>query len=426
MAFETKGMQPAASEQAPPDLMRAMLAQMIQASLQAEFDRFIGAGPWERTAERRGLRNGTKRRRLQTRVGTIELRIPKDREGRFQPTLFERYQRSEKAFVLALVEMYIQGVSTRKVQKVVEQLCGVLVSASQVSALVKGLDDQLEAWRKRSLSGQKYPYLVVDAHYEKVRREGRVLSAAVLWVIGISETGYREHLGVWTGPSESRESWVRVFRDLTQRGLEGVEYVVSDEHAGLVQALGLYFPAAAHQRCQVHYVRNALSYVSTDALRTDLVTGLRDAWAAPTREEARARFARLIDSMRARKASTLADWLEETAEQTLACYELPAGVHQLRLRSTNSVEHLGIIDSVMKGRGDRRQGGRRRYLPKAGAMCASVATTGVAEQDRERESAAPTRIRQVQIQLVGGVRVLRFRVSRRRVGQQAADSGRGA
>jgi transposase-like protein len=339
MAFEMKATSAAANEQAPPDLLRAMLGQMMQAAIQAEFDRFMGAGPWERTGERRGWRNGSKRRRLHTRVGTIELRIPKDREGRFQPSLFERYQRSEKAFVLALVEMYIQGVSTRKVQKVVEQLCGVLVSASQVSALVKGLDGELEAWRKRSLGGQKYPYLVVDAHFEKVRREGRVLSTAVLWVIGISETGYREHLGVWTGPSESRESWVRVFRDLVQRGLEGVEYVVSDEHAGLVQALGLYFPEAAHQRCQVHYMRNALSYVSTDALRDALITGLRDAWAAPTREEARARIARLTDKMRERKVPALTDWLEETAEQTLACYELPAGVHRLRLRSTNSVEH---------------------------------------------------------------------------------------
>lgn len=338
MAFEMKATGAAASEQAPPDLVRAMLAQVMQAAIQAEFDRFMGAGPWERTGERRGWRNGSKRRRLHTRVGTIELRIPKDREGRFQPSLFERYQRSEKAFVLALVEMYIQGVSTRKVQKVVEQLCGVLVSASQVSALVKGLDGELEAWRKRSLSGQKYPYLVVDAHFEKVRREGRVLSTAVLWVIGISETGYREHLGVWTGPSESRESWVRVFRDLTQRGLEGVEYVVSDEHAGLVQALGLYFPEADHQRCQVHYMRNALSYVSTDAVRAELITGLRDAWAAPTREEARARITRLVDTMRT-KAPKLAEWLEETAEQTLACYTLPAGVHRLRLRSTNSVEH---------------------------------------------------------------------------------------
>src|SRR5215210_5283920 len=339
MAFEMKGMSAAAGDQAPPDVMRAMLAQMMQAAIQAEFDRFMGAGPWERTGERRGWRNGSKRRRLHTRVGTIELRIPKDREGRFQPSLFERYQRSEKALVLALVEMYIQGVSTRKVQKVVEQLCGVLVSASQVSALVKGLDGELETWRRRSLGGQKYPYLVVDAHYEKVRREGRVLSTAVLWVIGISETGYREHLGVWTGPSESRESWVRVFRDLTQRGLEGVEYVVSDEHAGLVQALGLYFPEAAHQRCQVHYMRNALSYVSSDALRAQLITGLRDVWDAPTREEAQARLRRLIDTLREKKLQKLADWLEETAEQTFACYDLPAGVHRQRLRSTNSVEH---------------------------------------------------------------------------------------
>jgi putative transposase len=159
---------------------------------------------------------------------------------------------------------------TRKVQKVVEQLCGVLVSASQVSALTKRLDTELEAWR-RSLAGRKYLYLVVDAQQEKVRREGRVLPTAVLSVIGISKDGYREHLGVWIGPSESRQSWVNVFRDLTQRGLEGVLYVVSDDHMMLVQALGLYFPDAAHQRCQVHYVRNALSYVSTDPLRSELL-----------------------------------------------------------------------------------------------------------------------------------------------------------
>lgn len=328
-----------AGDQAPPDLMRTMLAQVMQAALQGEFDRFLGAGRWERTGERQGWRNGTKRRRLHTRVGTIELRVPKDREGRFQPSLFERYQRSEKAFVLALIEMYIQGVSTRKVQKVVEQLCGVLVSASQVSALTKRLDAELEAWRRRSLAGRKYLYLVVDAHQEKVRREGRVLSTAVLSVIGISDEGYREHLGVWTGASESRQSWVSVFRDLTQRGLEGVEYVVSDEHAGLVQALGLYFPAAAHQRCQVHYVRNTLAHVSTETLRAELLTGLRDAWAAPTREEARSRVRRLIDAMREKKAPGVADWLEETVEQTLSCFVLPAGAHRLRLRSTNSVEH---------------------------------------------------------------------------------------
>lgn len=161
-----------------------------------------------------------------------------------------------------------------------------------------------------------------------------MLSTAVLWVIGIREDGYREHLGVWTGPSESQRSWVAVFRDLTQRGLEGVEHVVSDEHLGLVQALGLYFPAAAHQRCQVHYLRNALSHVSTDVYRSAVLEGLRDIWAAPSREEAEARLVRLIDRLRKTVPA-----LEETAKETLACYVPPAGVIRLRLRSTNSVEH---------------------------------------------------------------------------------------
>ena len=143
MALPVEGTAAVGGDQAPPDLMRAMLAKMLQTALAEEFDRFLGAGRWERSEGRQGWRNGTKRRRLHTRVGTIELRVPKDREGRFQPTLFDRYQRSEKAFVLALIEMYIQGVSTRKVQKVVEQLCGVLVSASQVSSLVKQLDGDL-------------------------------------------------------------------------------------------------------------------------------------------------------------------------------------------------------------------------------------------------------------------------------------------
>lgn len=224
MTLSREASQARGIEQAPADLIRRMMLEVLQGVLQQEFDHFLGAGRWQRSEERRGWRNGSKRRGLHTRVGTLELKVPKDREGRFQPSLFERYQRSEMELVLSLVEIYIQGVSTRNVQKIVEQLCGVLVSASQGSALVKKLDHELEIWRKRSLSGVRYPYLVIDAHYEKERREGRVLSTALLWVVGIREDGYREHLGVWTGPSESRETWVRVFRDLVQRGIEGVEY----------------------------------------------------------------------------------------------------------------------------------------------------------------------------------------------------------
>src|SRR5438105_8480183 len=149
----------------------------------------MGAAPYKRTESRSGWRNGSKRRRLKTRLGTLELRVPKDREGHFQPSLFERYERSEKALVAALIEMYVQGVSTRKVSKIVVELCGHTISASAVSAVTKKLDVEVAAWRARSLGAKSYAYLAVDAHYEKVRREGRVLSTAVLWVIGIDADG---------------------------------------------------------------------------------------------------------------------------------------------------------------------------------------------------------------------------------------------
>src|SRR3990172_1339889 len=205
-------------------------------------------------------------------------------------TCTARYQRSEQALVATLTEMYFQGVSTRKVTKVVEQLCGASISASEVSVLVKRLDGDLEAWRTRPLGGKAYRALVVDAHVERVRREGQVRSTAALWVIGIGADGYREHLGVWLGASESGASWRRVFEQLVQRGLTDVEYVVSDEHAGLVDAIRRFFPDALHQRCQVHYLRNALDHVSSPLLAEQVKNGLRDVWAAPTRGEAEQRL----------------------------------------------------------------------------------------------------------------------------------------
>src|SRR5580658_8157972 len=200
MAFDRNGIRLSTGEQgtaAPDDPLRQMLTTLIQDALDREFTQLVGAQPHERTAARTGWRNGHRRRRFTTRVGTLELRVPRDRAGQFQPSLFARYQRSEQALVGALVEMYVQGVSTRKVTHVVEQLCGVQVSASEVSALVKKLDAELAAWRSRSLAGTAYPYLVFDAHVEQVRREGRVLATAMLWVIGIRADGYREHLGCW-------------------------------------------------------------------------------------------------------------------------------------------------------------------------------------------------------------------------------------
>lgn len=174
MTFLSNANRPQSSEQArseaPEDLLRAMVQRLVQETIQTEFDPFIGAERYERNGRRRGWRNGHKPRTLKTRVGKLELRIPQDREGRFQPSVFERYERSEKALVAAMIEMYVQGVSTRKVSKIVEQLCGHLISASAVSAVTRKLDDEVTAWRRRSLAGKRYRYLVVDAHYEQLRR----------------------------------------------------------------------------------------------------------------------------------------------------------------------------------------------------------------------------------------------------------------
>jgi transposase-like protein len=313
-----------------------MLTTLVHETLEREFSAFLGAPPYARTPVRRGVRNGHRRRRFTTRVGTLELRVPRDRAGLFQPSLFARYERSEQAFVNALVEMYVQGVSTRKVTHVVETLCGVHVSASAVSAVVKRLDGELTAWRARDLGGQAYPYLVLDAHVEQVRREGQVRATAMLWAIGVRADGYREHLGTWLGASESLESWTTVFEELVQRGLTGVTYAVSDEHQGLVTALHRFFPDAAHQRCQVHYLRNALSKVSSPRLQRQLLAALRDVWAAPSAREAAARLARLIACVR-KPLPAVATWLEATAAATLACFELPLMLRR-RLNSTNSIE----------------------------------------------------------------------------------------
>ena len=323
---------------APEDLLRSMVQRLVQQTIQAEFDQFMGAAPFERGPGRRGWRNGYKPRTFKTRVGKLVLRIPQDREGRFQPSIFERYERSEKALVAAMIEMYIHGVSTRKVSKIVEQLCGHLISASAVSAVTKKLDDDVMAWRRRSLAGKRYPYLIIDAHYEQLRREGSVRSTAVLWVVGIDEEGYREHLGLWTGSAESLETWGAVFRDLVDRGVAGVEMTVSDEHLGVVQALKRYFPHAAHQRCTVHYLRNALAHVSSDTWKQEVRDGLRDMWASPTREEADGRLQRLVAKAR-KPVPNLAQWLEDTAHETLTFLEHCAPEHRRLLKTTNSMEH---------------------------------------------------------------------------------------
>ena len=376
-------------EQAAPDALRALVTTVVQETLRSEFDRFVGAAPYQRTPQRRGYRNGSYRRRFTTRVGSLTLTVPRDRAGLFRSTLFAQYERSEQALVLAMVEMYFHGVSTRKVSAVVDQLCGTTISASEVSALTRKLDATLTAWRERRLQESPYPALVVDAHVEQVRREGPVRATAALWVVGVTPEGYREHLGVWLGPSESEASWAGVFKDLVERGLHGVGYVVADDHVGLGAALRRYFPEAILQRCQVHYLRNALSKLSSELLQERTRLGLRDVWGAPTQAEAEGRLAHLIGELRP-DAPRLADWLADTGAESLACYALGRDDVRTKLRSTNGLErhHVEV----------RRRTRVIRIFPHEASLLRLLTALAIEQNDRWRSQrwlVAPTFLEEV-------------------------------
>ena len=316
------------------DPLRRLAEVMLQRLLEEEMTQFVGAEPHERSEGRRGYRNGHQPRTLTTRVGKVVLLVPRDREGRFQTELFGRYQRSEKAFVLALMEMYVQGVSTRKVKKITERLCGVDVSRSQVSELAKGLDEQVQAWRGRPIE-RDYPYLMVDALYEKVRHGPHVESDAVLVVTGVREDGYRQHLGVWMGNTESEATWSEVFSELRERGLRGVRYVVSDAHEGIRRAVGRHFQGAVWSRCQVHLKRNVCGKVKRKD--REWVGGLlREITDAATLQRAREAQAEAAERL-SQRYPQVAQMLEEEGEEMLGVFALPAE-HRKRMRSTNMLE----------------------------------------------------------------------------------------
>ena len=265
----------------------------LQELIKSEFDRYINARPHQRSADRRGIRNGSYTRCFKTRVGRLELTIYRDRLGQFRTEFFNRYQRSEQAFMASMLEMYLQGVSTRKVSKIIETLCGTTVSRSQVSELTKRLDTQLDAWRNRRLNEQ-YLYLIVDARYEKVRTKQGVVSQAVMLVVGIAEDGHRAILSVEIGDSESESSWDDVFKGLKNRGLRGLIFAVSDDHTGLVNALHRNFQGVAWQRCQVHFIRNFIMKLSRRDLKLYLPL-LKDIFTAADEKEALRRKVRIPD-----------------------------------------------------------------------------------------------------------------------------------
>jgi putative transposase len=318
------------------DLLKAIVQETVQQVLEAEMDETLQAGKGERTAARLGYRSGYYSRMLVTRVGNIELRVPQDRQGRFRTEVFERYQRSEKALVAAMMEMYIQGVSTRKVKTITEELCGHEFSSSTISRIVQKLDEELEKFAQRRLE-EPYPYLILDARYEKVREEGAVRSQAVLLAIGINWEGRRNVLAVELASRESASSWKELLTGLRQRSLHGVEFVVSDDHTGLRRAIQEVLPEAVWQRCYVHFLRNALDYLPRKA-DDDCLQELRWIYDRRDAQEARQDLAAWLAKWGKRYAKLCA-WVEENIEETFSFYRLPRQHHK-NLKSTNMLERL--------------------------------------------------------------------------------------
>jgi putative transposase len=319
-----------------PDGLRDIVRAVLQEILEAEMTDTLGAAKGERSAGRLGYRSGYYGRTLITRVGKLELRVPQDRDGRFSTELFERYQRSEQALVATLAEMYVQGVSTRKVKAVTEELCGHAFSASAISAINRRLDASLAAFAQRRLE-EPLAYLIVDARYEKVREAGVVRSQAVLVAVGIDWDGRRQILAVELANRESRSSWKDFLLALRERGLHGIEFVVADDHAGLRAAIREVIPEAAFQRCYVHFLRNALDHLPRKA-DDDCLQELR--WIYDRRElaEARADLAAWLKKW-GLCYERLTSWVEETIEETFTYYRLPRQHHK-HMKSTNMLERL--------------------------------------------------------------------------------------
>lgn len=318
------------------DLLRGLMHQALQEVLESEMDEALQAGKGQRTPQRLGYRSGYYSRTLVTRVGKLELRVPQDRQGRFSTQVFERYQRSEKALVSALAEMYVQGVSTRKVKAVTEELCGHAFSASTISQINKKLDRQLATFAERRLE-EEYPYLVLDARYERVREDGVIAKRAVLVAIGINWEGRRCVLGVELANRETASSWKSFLLGLRDRGLGGVEFVVSDDHAGLKRAIAEVLPEAAWQRCYVHFLRNARDYLPRKA-DDDCLQELRWLYDRRDGEEARRDLAAWLGKWQ-EKYPKLTDWAEEHIEETWTFYRLPIQHHK-HLKSTNLLERI--------------------------------------------------------------------------------------
>jgi transposase-like protein len=315
-----------------PELIRIV----VNAAMQAERSEYLQAEHYQHTPERIGHANGYKAKTLRTRVGEITFAVPQVREGGFYPQALEKGLRSERALTVALAEMYVQGVSTRKVKAITEQLCGLNINSSAVSQAASQLDSELTKWRERLLG--EYPFLFLDAYYEQIREDGHVRDLAILSAVGINPAGKREILGVSVSLSEHEVHWRTFLESLKQRGLGGVQLITSDDHAGLRAARLAVFGGIPWQRCQFHLQQNAQAYVPRKDILSDMVSDIRTIFDAPDRTTADAYLAKAVEKY-SKIASRLSEWLAANIPDGLTVFAFPAAFRK-QLRTTNGVERL--------------------------------------------------------------------------------------
>jgi len=320
--------------------MAGAIETLLNEAMKLERSAYLDAAPYERSGERRGYANGFKPKGAKTKLGELKLKIPKVRATKdlesFYPQALERGERSERALKLAVAEMYVQGVSTRKVTAITRQLCGLDISSSQVSRISALLDEELEAWRTRPLG--EFQYILLDARYEKIRHGGRVMNCALLYAVGVNNEGRRCVLGVSVSLSEAEVHWREFLLGLLARGLRGVVHVTSDSHAGLKAALTSTLRGTSWQRCQFHLQQNAQKYVPRVEQRKEVARDLRDVFNAPNRVEAERLLKKAVEAWR-KRAPKLASWMEDNVPEGLTVFELPIA-HRRRMRTSNLLERL--------------------------------------------------------------------------------------
>ena len=322
-------------EQGPDGLARA-LALIINAAMRVERERHLNAKPYERTAERTTYANGYKPKTLKTRMGALGLAVPQTRDGQFYPTSLDKGLRSERALKVALAEMYVQGVSTRKVAKITEALCGFEISSSEVSRISAELDEELERWRQRPL--EAYPFVSLDARYEKVRHGGVVVNLAVLIAIGVDKEGFRKVLGVSVSLSEAEVHWREFLKGLQARGLHGVLLFTSDSHEGLKAGLRAVFPSVPWQRCQFHLQQNAQAYVPRQEMKEKVAGDIRYIFNAPNLAEAD-RLLKITVEKWKDPAPKLSEWMESNLTEGLTVFKFPECMRK-KLRTNNPLERV--------------------------------------------------------------------------------------